>query len=152
MTRITSLTAKFVEFIPRELEKGTLYISIPYATAIHSCCCGCGNKVVTPFSPAEWKLIFDGCSVSLEPSIGNWNFPCKSHYWINNSQVSWSRQFSEGEIERVQRNDERDAARYFGSVYKTEEKIASKKGKRSKTKAKRGPIKRLGDWLRSKGS
>ena len=53
-------------------------MSIPYATAVHLCACGCGNKVVTPFSPAEWQLTYDGDTVSLSPSIGNWQFPCKS--------------------------------------------------------------------------
>jgi hypothetical protein len=30
------LTHKFVQFIPRELEANTIYVSIPYATAIHN--------------------------------------------------------------------------------------------------------------------
>ena len=37
------------------------------------CCCGCGEEVVTPFSPAQWQMSFDGEAVSLHPSIGNWN-------------------------------------------------------------------------------
>ncbi len=72
---------EFVEFIPCELEEGVLYISIPYTTAVHNCCCGCGNRVVTPLTPADWKLSYDGEAVWLSPSIGNWNFPCQSHYW-----------------------------------------------------------------------
>jgi hypothetical protein len=78
---------KFVEFIPEALEEGILYISLEYATALHKCACGCGREVVTPLSPKDWKMIFDGKSVSLYPSIGNWQFPCRSHYWIENSQV-----------------------------------------------------------------
>jgi hypothetical protein len=84
------LAPKFVEFIPRELEANTIYISIPYATAIHNCCCGCGGRVVTPLSPTDWQLIFDGRSVSLKPSIGNWRFQCRSHYWIRNNRVIWA--------------------------------------------------------------
>ncbi len=83
------LVPKFVEFIPGELEANTIYISIPYATAIHNCCCGCGGRVVTPLSPTDWRLIFDGRSISLEPSIGNWNYQCRSHYWIRNNRVIW---------------------------------------------------------------
>lgn len=90
MRKKVLLTHSFVEFIPRELEANTIYVSIPYATAIHNCCCGCGNRVVTPISPADWKLIFDGRSISLDPSIGNWNFPCRSHYWIRNNRVVWT--------------------------------------------------------------
>ncbi len=82
---------KFVDNIPEFLEKNTIYVSIKYSTSIHSCCCGCGNEVVTPLSRNDWKLTFDGESVSLYPSIGNWNFPCKSHYWINQDQIQWER-------------------------------------------------------------
>ncbi len=59
---------KFIEFVPTELENDVLYISIDYCTAIHKCCCGCGNEVVTPISPTDWKITFDGESISLHPS------------------------------------------------------------------------------------
>jgi len=45
------LKHEFVEFIPDQLEDDTIYISIPYATVTHKCCCGCGTEVVTPLSP-----------------------------------------------------------------------------------------------------
>jgi hypothetical protein len=35
---------EFVEFIPKERQEGVLYVSIPYATAVHNCFCGCGLK------------------------------------------------------------------------------------------------------------
>ncbi len=79
------LQHKFVEFIPDRIEDGLLYISVQYCTAIHKCVCGCGNEVVTPLSPTDWRLTFDGISISLYPSIGNWNFDCQSHYWIKNN-------------------------------------------------------------------
>ena len=84
----TVLTHEFVELIPEELKQGTLYVSIHFATASHLCCCGCGNKVVTPIRPTDWKFICDGKTISLEPSIGNWSFPCQSHYWIRNNRVN----------------------------------------------------------------
>ena len=94
--RHTRLEHRFVQYIPENLEEGVLYVSIEYATAIHSCCCGCGNQVVTPFTPNDWKIIFDGESVSLHPSIGNWNFACQSHYWINNNHVRIAQQWRSG--------------------------------------------------------
>jgi hypothetical protein len=81
---------RFVEFVPDCLDEGVLYISMPYATAVHRCACGCGHQVVTPLSPTDWSLTFDGETVSLDPSIGNWSFPCKSHYWIWGGNVIWS--------------------------------------------------------------
>ena len=80
---------EFVEYIPEKLSDGTIYISTTYGTAVHKCCCGCGNEVVTPLTPTDWKLIFDGETISLHPSIGNWNLDCKSHYWIKNNEIKW---------------------------------------------------------------
>lgn len=84
------LQHKFVTNIPDQLEYGVLYISIEHCTAIHKCICGCGNEVVTPFSPTGWNLTFNGKTISLNPSIGNWNFECKSHYWITKSKIRFA--------------------------------------------------------------
>jgi hypothetical protein len=44
-------------------------------------------------------MTFDGESVWLRPSIGNWSFPCRSHYWIVRAgQVRWARTWSEEEV------------------------------------------------------
>ena len=45
MTRVSVIKHEFVDSIPAELVEGTLYISIRYATAVHRCCCGCGEEV-----------------------------------------------------------------------------------------------------------
>jgi hypothetical protein len=71
--------------------------------------------VVTPISPTDWKLIFDGKSVSLYPSIGNWGFKCRSHYWIRNNQVEWALQMSQDEIEDGRAHDRLAKELYFGS-------------------------------------
>ncbi|HEY4092678.1 MAG TPA: DUF6527 family protein [Luteibacter sp.] len=92
------LIPEFVEFIPEELEAGHLYVSMIHAVAIHLCACGCNRKTVTPLSPADWKLTYDGRNVSLRPSIGNWSYPCRSHYWITDGAVRWASDMSEKEI------------------------------------------------------
>jgi hypothetical protein len=104
---------EFVEFIPDEFQQGTIYISIRFATSSHLCLCGCGNKVVTPIRPTDWKLIFDGKTVSLDPSIGNWSFPCRSHYWIRNNCVKWAPKRSREQIERGRRYDHHAKESYF---------------------------------------
>src|SRR5690606_24273500 len=91
---------RFVECIPDSIDSGVLYISISYATAIHLCICGCGKEVVTPFSPTDWKLIFDGETVSLTPSIGNWSFPCRSHYFIKRNRIEVAGNMSQRTIDR----------------------------------------------------
>lgn len=92
------LQHKFVDLIPVSIDEGVLYISIKYKTAIHKCVCGCGNEVVTPFSPSDWSLIFNGETVSIYPSIGNWSFDCQSHYWIENNQIILAKKWSKRKI------------------------------------------------------
>ena len=99
------LQHKFTDLVPDVLEDRVLYISIEYSSAIHKCPCGCGNEVVTPLSPTDWELTFDGKSVSLSPSIGNWNFECKSHYWIIKNIVRFARKWSDRQIPEVRKED-----------------------------------------------
>jgi len=114
MSRITSLTPEFVEHIPQQLDRGRLYVSVRFATAAHACCCGCGSEVVTPLSPTDWVLIFDGETVSLDPSIGNWSFECQSHYWIRRNRVEWARRWSREKIAAGRTEDRRSKEKYFG--------------------------------------
>ncbi|HEY5211601.1 MAG TPA: DUF6527 family protein [Acidobacteriaceae bacterium] len=115
MKTITALAHEFVELIPDRLEDGKIYISIPYATVAHRCCCGCGNEVVTPLSPTDWKLIFDGQTISLDPSIGNWSFPCQSHYWIKKNNVKWDQQWSNVKVAAGRAHDQAVKQDYFGT-------------------------------------
>lgn len=116
MSKVTTLTHEFVEFIPDTLEEGRLYVSIAYATVVHKCCCGCGKEVVTPLSPTDWKLIFDGQTISVDPSIGNWSFPCQSHYWIRNNGVRWAAQWSKKRVDAGRAHDRRAKQREFASL------------------------------------
>ena len=100
MTRRAVLAHEFVEHIPDELADGVVYVSVPFATVAHKCCCGCGNEVFTPLTPTDWQLIFDGESVSLKPSIGNWSFECQSHYWIERDRVRWAPSWTRDQIDR----------------------------------------------------
>jgi len=107
------ITHKFVEFIPEQIEEGILYISIEYCTAVHKCICGCGNEVVTPLSPTDWELIFNGKTVSLSPSIGNWNFECKSHYFITRNIIRNARRWNDWKIEEGRKQDAENKEKYF---------------------------------------
>ena len=103
------LVHRFVRSIPKELEPGVLYVSMEYATAIHACCCGCGNQVVTPITPKDWQLTFNGESISLSPSIGNWGFPCRSHYFIRKGRVLVVRPWSSSQL-GAENNSNRNVA------------------------------------------
>lgn len=106
----------FVDYLPDTLEDGIVYVSIPFDTVVHRCCCGCGLQVVTPLSPTDWRLTYDGRSISLYPSIGNWDFPCRSHYWITAGRVEWARMWSAQEVERARDRDRRDKVEYFDAA------------------------------------
>lgn len=72
----------FVEFIPNSMEQNKLYISKEYGTTSHLCLCGCGELIVVPISGNWWNLSEKNGKVTLNPSIGNYYLPCKSHYII----------------------------------------------------------------------
>lgn len=112
MSRLLRLTHQYVEYIPEQLAPGVLYISKRFRTASHLCCCGCGLKAVTPLNPAKWSLTDHGSSVSLSPSVGNWGFPCRSHYLIIRNQVRWAGQLNQRQIATVRQRDRIDVERY----------------------------------------
>lgn len=114
--KLQQIQPRFVELIPKELDDGVLYISEKYKVAVHKCASGCGEKVVTPLSPADWQVRRQGELVSLYPSIGNWNFECRAHYWIRANQIVWAAGMSNAEVDRVQARDRRDKARYIDKV------------------------------------
>lgn len=120
MRRIDTVTHQFVDAIPGSLADGTLYVSIEYATAVHKCFCGCGQEVVTPLSPTDWKLVYDGETVSLDPSVGNWSFDCQSHYWIKRGKVRWAEQWSAWRIQAARKHDLRSKENYYGPTKPTQ--------------------------------
>jgi hypothetical protein len=113
--RFQRIEHKFVDDIPERPEAGILYVSMRYATALHLCCCGCKREVVTPLAPAQWRLTFDGESVSLHPSVGSWNLPCRSHYVINRGQVIEAPPWSNEEVAFGRARDRRARTAYYTS-------------------------------------
>jgi hypothetical protein len=129
----------FVETIPDKLESDTLYISLEYNVAVHKCASGCGLDVVTPLSPAEWSVTYNGHSVSLYPSIGNWGLPCQSHYWIKDGQVRWAESWGRRRIEAARERDLADKQiEYSGVTAPIETKAA---------KIRRRGFRRFFEWL-----
>lgn len=144
MKPLVTLTHEFVEFIPEDLAEGTIYISVEYATAVHKCCCGCGNKVITPITPTDWTLSFDGETVSLDPSIGNWSFPCQSHYWIKRNRVRRAAKWSHEEIKAGRMQDARDKEWYYE---KTPDNAATRDQEISQTPQKESVWQRVKKWF-----
>ncbi len=123
--KISTVTPVFLEAIPDRLEEGILYICERYRTAAHKCCCGCGEEVITPLTAADWSVHKEGNTVSLIPSIGNWSFECKSHYWINRNQIMWAKTMSQNQIKKIKAQDKSDKAAYIAAINEQKEQQAS---------------------------
>jgi hypothetical protein len=130
--------------VPEDLEDEIVYVSLPFSTVIHKCCCGCGHEVVTPLSRSGWKLTFDGESISLDPSIGNWALPCRSHYWIENNRVYWAGWEDEAGAKKTAKG--RGAKAH--SVAKHEDSMADRDRQAEQRAGRRGTLRaRLRQWL-----
>lgn len=108
------LEHRFVESFPEVLEAGVLYVSFEYGSVAHSCCCGCGEEVVTPLTPTDWNITYDGETVTLHPSVGSWTLPCRSHYVIRRNRVIEAPPWSDAEVAAERRRDRRAKAAHFG--------------------------------------
>lgn len=111
-SRISELRPLFVEQFPDDFESGILYVSMKYAICGHLCACGCGEKVITPLSPKQWKIAYNGEDVTLYPSIGNYAFACQSHYFLTNGNIIW---VGERDVEKGKRKKKGLLAKLFNS-------------------------------------
>lgn len=103
-----------VKYIPPQLERGVLYVSQEFGAAAHLCACGCGAKVRTPLTPTDWSLEVAEAGPTLSPSVGNWQLPCRSHYWIVEGKVVWEGPWSTNEIEAGRLREQDRRAVFYG--------------------------------------
>lgn len=143
--RVDVMTHEFVESAPDTLADGKVYVSIPFATVLHKCCCGCGTEVVTPLSPAEWRITFDGESISLHPSIGNWGLQCGSHYVIERNRVRWADRWSTEQIEKGRAADRRARQIHVGEKKTVAADAAKEPAEETRLTA---PTRSISVWLR----
>ncbi len=87
--RVSKFELQVVRRLPDILREGILYVCFECNVVVHLCACGCGEKVVLQIDPDFWRVWYDGETVSLSPSIGNFQYPCRSHYWIEQNRVKW---------------------------------------------------------------
>ena len=85
----TEYKTLFVDRMTPCPKDGTLYMLPQFNVAIHNCMCGCGKQVVTPLGDGQWSWSFDGDSTTLSPSVGNFQYDCKSHYFLRQGKVTW---------------------------------------------------------------
>lgn len=90
--RKVEIKIEWVQQMPdkKDMIQGVVYISEEYGVSIHKCLCGdCAELTVMPINhdhiTTGWDLIKNEEKISFVPSIGNFQFPCKSHYIITNN-------------------------------------------------------------------
>jgi hypothetical protein len=104
-----------VHYMPKDLEPGVLYVSEEFGAAAHLCPCGCGLKVRTPLGPTDWTLKETESGPTLYPSIGNWQFPCKSHYIIREGRIVWCTEWTPDQIVSGRRAELERARAFYES-------------------------------------
>src|SRR5258706_4587133 len=102
-----------VQYMPKGLRPGVLYVAEEFGAAAHLCACGCGSKVRTPLGPTEWSVEETERGPTMHPSIGNWQQECRSHYWIQDGNVVWGRQWSQSQIEAGRADEQERRREYF---------------------------------------
>jgi hypothetical protein len=68
------------------------------------------------FKRTGWRLIFDGKNVSLLPSIGSWNLPCQSHYFITKNKAVRAPRWTKKQIARGRVREDRVRKRYYAKT------------------------------------
>ena len=107
------IALQHVKYMPKELTQGILHVSMEYAIAGHLCACGCGAKVITPLGPVEWTYAEKNGRPTLYPSIGNWQLPCRSHYFITDGRIHFAGQWSEAQIVAGRHAEEQRRQAYY---------------------------------------
>jgi hypothetical protein len=113
MQKLTKIKLLKVHYVPKALESGILYVSEEFGACLHLCACGCGTKVSTPIGPTDWALEETQAGPTLAPSVGNWQFPCKSHYYIRGGQIVWAGAWTPEQIKSGRRAEEKRHRAYF---------------------------------------
>ena len=114
--KLTQIRLERVHYMPEVLEPGVLYVSEEFDSVLHLCACGCGSKVSTPLGPTEWSFKDTPDGPTLDPSVGNWQLPCQSHYWIWAGRVEWSTKWSPKQIAAGRRHEEDKRRSYYAAL------------------------------------
>ncbi len=129
--KLDNITLQRVEFMPKQLEPGILYVSEKYGTAAHLCACGCGAKIRTPLGPTEWAVKEVAGQPSVWPSVGNWQQACQSHYIIRGGRIIWCGKWTPEQVLAGRHEEEARRRVHYDAMY-----------------AKDGSWKRFWQWLK----
>jgi hypothetical protein len=115
--KVSAITVQNVEFMPKQLEPGILYVSQKYGTAAHLCACGCGEKIRTPLGPTEWAVTGSASCPNMWPSVGNWQKACRSHYVIKDGKIIWYGTWTLAQIAAGRQQEESRRRAHYDQMY-----------------------------------
>ena len=98
--RIDEIKPVLVMELPKsvnDMKHGILYLKHnedDTYESFHLCPCGCGEPVYLQYGGKGWNITLsingrELKSVTISPSVGCFDFPCKSHYFIRNNKIVW---------------------------------------------------------------
>ena len=115
-----------VQYMPKDLKPGVLYVSEQFGAAAHLCACGCGSKVRTPLGPTEWSVEETDGEPTLRPSVGNWQQACQSHYLITCGEVIWSTPWTAKQIAVGRQLEEERRREYYDALDRKRARLVQK--------------------------
>ena len=115
-----------VQYMPKDLKPGVLYVSEQFGAAAHLCACGCGSKVRTPLEPTEWSVEETDGEPTLRPSVGNWQQACQSHYLITCGEVIWSTPWTAKQIAVGRQLEEERRREYYDALDRKRARLVQK--------------------------
>jgi hypothetical protein len=91
---------QLVDRIPKQMEERVVYHTEEFELAGLLCACGCGHRItlIVPDSHRVWD---EGGYATIQPSVGVFDAPCKSHYVIRAGNVQWLTAFSSAQATRI---------------------------------------------------
>jgi hypothetical protein len=110
-----------VQYMPTNLEPGILYVAEAFGAAAHLCACDCGTIVRTPLN--RWTLQETQEGPSLDPSIGNWQERCQSHYWIERGKVRWAGKWTPQQITDGRRQEQDRLRAHYDAFARKRERM-----------------------------
>ena len=130
---VVKIRLQRVQYMPKSLDPGVLYVSEEFGAAAHLCACGCGSKIRTPLGPTEWSVEEADSGPTLRPSVGNWQQACQSHYLVTRGEVVWAEQWSAEQIAAGRHREEERRREYYDALDR-------KRG---------GVVQKLWSWMKS---
>lgn len=73
----------------KDMKENVIYISDEFKVSGHKCMCGCGSLTIMPLGNNEWNYEIKNNKLTMWPSVGNYQMPCKSHYIIQNGGANF---------------------------------------------------------------